>query len=108
MRTVDIAAFGIGIAIEVVFGFTLLAGILVLFAAIASSRTERQREAAVMRALGASSTMLQTALIAEFTLLGVLAAGGLPVRLSILTSFTPAGRLNGISGLLSNAFFRSA
>jgi len=67
-------------AIEFLFLFTLVAGVLVLYAALLSSRDERTREAALLRALGASSRQLQRAQLAEFfvvgTLAGVLAAAG--------------------------------
>jgi putative ABC transport system permease protein len=41
-------------AVEFLFVFTLAAGLLVLYAALLSSRDERTREAALLRALGAS------------------------------------------------------
>ncbi|HYF57485.1 MAG TPA: FtsX-like permease family protein, partial [Burkholderiaceae bacterium] len=40
-------------AVQFLFVFTLAAGVVVLYAALASSRDERMREAALMRALGA-------------------------------------------------------
>lgn len=60
--------------VEFVFVFTLLAGVLVLFAAVQGSRAQRRNEAAIMRALGARSSLLRTALLTEFLLLGGLAA----------------------------------
>jgi putative ABC transport system permease protein len=45
-------------AVEFLFVFTLAAGILVLYAALASSRDERVREAGLLRALGASRQQL--------------------------------------------------
>ncbi len=60
--------------VEFVFIFTLLAGVLVLFAAVQGSRAQRRNEAAVMRVLGARSRVLKTALLTEFLLLGGLAA----------------------------------
>lgn len=67
-------------AVEFLFVFTLAAGVLVLYAALASSRDERVREAALLRALGASRQQLQRAQVAEMTCLGglagLLAAGG--------------------------------
>jgi putative ABC transport system permease protein len=67
-------------AVEFLFVFTLLAGLLVLYAALLSSRDERTREAALLRALGASRAQLSGAQSAEFAglglLAGLLAAGG--------------------------------
>lgn len=60
-------------AVEFVFLFTLAAGLLVLEAAIVSTLDERQRDAAVLRALGASTRQLRTALVIEFALIGAVA-----------------------------------
>ncbi len=60
-------------AVEFLFVFTLAAGVLVLYAALASSRDERVREAALLRALGASRQQLSRAQVAEMTCLGGLA-----------------------------------
>jgi putative ABC transport system permease protein len=46
-------------AVEFLFGFTLAAGLVVLFAAITATREERAREYAIMRAVGARSQLLQ-------------------------------------------------
>lgn len=43
-------------AIQFVFLFTLLAGVIVLYAALASAAEERRYELAVMRSLGADAT----------------------------------------------------
>jgi putative ABC transport system permease protein len=60
-------------AVEFLFVFTLAAGVLVLYAALASSRDERVREAALLRALGASRQQLSRAQVAEMACLGGLA-----------------------------------
>lgn len=60
-------------AVQVLFGFALLAGLVVLFAALQSTADERMQELAVMRALGARSRQLRAALIAEFAGLGTIA-----------------------------------
>lgn len=60
-------------AIEFVFAFTLIAGIIVLCAAIAASQDERIYEAAVMRTLGAKRSQLLLAQLAEFITIGFLA-----------------------------------
>jgi putative ABC transport system permease protein len=62
-------------AVEFLFGFTLAAGLVVLFAAVSATRDAREREYAVMRALGAGSRLLARVQRAE--LLGVGALAGL-------------------------------
>jgi putative ABC transport system permease protein len=62
-------------AVEFLFGFTLAAGLVVLFAAITATREARAREFAIMRALGASGSLLAQVQRAE--LLGVGALAGL-------------------------------
>ncbi|MFV1987077.1 MAG: ABC transporter permease [Gemmatimonadota bacterium] len=54
-------------------GFTLIAGLLILAATVVASRALRQRENAVLRALGASSGALRGILVTEFFALGTLA-----------------------------------
>ena len=60
-------------AVQFIFVFTLLAGLAVLYAAIASTQDERLYQATVMRTLGASRSQLRRAIIAEFAVLGALA-----------------------------------
>ena len=60
-------------AVEFLFLFTLGAGVLVLYAALASSHDERVREAALLRALGATREQLARAQTAEMICLGGLA-----------------------------------
>jgi len=62
----------VALAVEFVFVFTLLAGLTVLFAAMQSSQDERMREVAILRTLGASSATVRSALLAEFSVLGLL------------------------------------
>ena len=61
------------LAVQYVFGFTLLAGITVLLAAIQSTRDERRYESAMLRTLGASRLTVLQGVAAEFTMLGLLA-----------------------------------
>lgn len=63
----------VALAVEYVFGFTLLAGLAVLFAAIQSTQDERRREGAVLRVLGASRRHLNLGTLVEFAALGTLA-----------------------------------
>lgn len=60
-------------AVELVFGFAVLAGLAVLYAALQASSDERQHELAVLRALGARRRQLIYALLAEFLMLGAMA-----------------------------------
>ncbi len=61
------------LAVEYVFVFTLAAGLLVLLAAVQASRDERRFEAALLRTLGASRRTVLQGLIAEYSVLGLLA-----------------------------------
>ena len=60
-------------AVEFLFGFTLVAGLIVLFAAVSATREERAREFAIMRAVGASSRLLGDVQRAELVGVGLLA-----------------------------------
>jgi putative ABC transport system permease protein len=60
-------------AVQALFGLALAAGLTVLYAAMQASTDERQRELAVLRALGARGAQLRLALLAEFAALGALA-----------------------------------
>src|SRR3990172_10925915 len=67
-------------AIEFVFIFTLLAGLIVLAAALQTTHDERIRESAVLFALGANRRQITTSLLAEFICIGLIAG--------ILAAFT--------------------
>jgi len=60
-------------AVSWVLGFSLLAGLLVLVAALSATAEERRFEAALMRTLGADRGQLRAAVLGEFALLGLLA-----------------------------------
>jgi putative ABC transport system permease protein len=60
-------------AVEYLFGFTLAAGVMVLLAAVGASRQAREREYAIMRALGASRHLLAQVQRTELLGLGWLA-----------------------------------
>jgi len=57
-------------AVQMLFGFALVSGVLVLWAALLSTRDSRLREAAVFRALGASRRQLAVAQTIELVLVG--------------------------------------
>ena len=60
-------------AVEFVFLFSVVAGLLVLFAAVSSTHGERMFDTAVMRTLGAASAQMRAVQAAEFLLIGALA-----------------------------------
>lgn len=62
-------------AVEYVFLFTLVAGLMVLVAAVNASREERRAEIALLRTLGAPRARIRRHLIAEFGSLGIMAGG---------------------------------
>ncbi len=61
------------LAIEFLFLFTLASGLMVLYAALLGSQDLRMREAALLRALGATAGQLSRAQWIEYLLLGSLA-----------------------------------
>jgi putative ABC transport system permease protein len=61
------------LAVQGIFVFTLFAGLVVLIAALQSQKTERQREIAILKTLGASQRLLKRRIWAEFSLLGAVA-----------------------------------
>jgi putative ABC transport system permease protein len=68
-RIMDQAA----LAVQFVFLFTLAAGLVVLYAAVASTQDERLFQATIMRTLGASRAQIRRAHLAEFSLIGAIA-----------------------------------
>ena len=60
------------LAVQSVFLFTLLAGLVVLLAAVQASRDERRYESAMLRTLGANRRTVLKGILAEFATLGVL------------------------------------
>jgi putative ABC transport system permease protein len=91
-RMVDHAAR----AVQFVFLFTLAAGLLVLYAAIASTQDERRHQAAILRALGASRSQIRRAHLAEFGLTG--AAAG----------FVAAAGASGLAYFIAHRFLHLA
>jgi putative ABC transport system permease protein len=76
--------------VEFVFGFTLLAGLVVLMAALQTTHDERTYESALLSSLGANRNQILASLISEFLVLGlaagILAAFAATVLESILAS----------------------
>lgn len=79
-------------ALEFVFAFTLVAGLLTLYTAVIATQDERRYDTALIRTLGGTSSQIRNALIAEFTALGA-AAGLLGVLGSIALTWALATRI---------------
>jgi putative ABC transport system permease protein len=60
-------------AVQFVFGFAVVAGVVVLFGALQATHDEREKELAILRTLGARNAQLRSALLAEFAVLGLVA-----------------------------------
>jgi len=71
-------------AVEFVFLFGLLAGLVVLFAAISATHDERVFDAAIMRTVGATGRQMLSAHAAEFAAIGALAGLLAAIGASIL------------------------
>lgn len=61
-------------AAQVVFFFTLLAGVVVLLAALEATRDERRHESALIRTLGADNAMVRRGLLIEYGIMAIIAA----------------------------------
>lgn len=76
-------------AVEFLFAFTLAAGLVVLLAAITATRGEREREFAILRAVGAGSSLLRQ--VQRIELLGVgLLAGFLASSVAVAVGWALA------------------
>ena len=79
-------------AVEFLFVFTLAAGVLVLSAGLWTSRERRAKDWAVMRALGASGSLLGKVQRVELISVGAL-AGGLAAAAALLIGWVLASRV---------------
>ena len=82
----------VSMAIEYMFVLTLITGSVLLLATVRVSYDRRRKETAVQRAIGASRRHILRAIIAEFSLLGVL-AGLVGVLFSSITASMLAQQL---------------
>jgi putative ABC transport system permease protein len=73
MQTVQDMLNRVTSAVQFVFAFSLVAGLLVLYAALAATRDERALETALWRVLGARKRQLWQVQIIEFMAIGMLA-----------------------------------
>jgi putative ABC transport system permease protein len=79
----------LSIAVSFVFGFCMLAGVVVLYAALVATRSARLQEASLLRAFGASRKQVSLMILTEFvsialvaSIVAVLVANGLSYYLS--------------------------
>ncbi|RVU85822.1 FtsX-like permease family protein [Leucothrix sargassi] len=59
-------------AVQAIFAFTLIAGVVVLLAALQSQKAERRRELAILKTIGASRQQIKVSIIIEFLLVGAI------------------------------------
>ena len=76
--------------VQVVFWFSLAAGVLVLLAAISASQDERLLEGGVMRVLGGSRRQLRLAQASEFAAIGLLSGLVAAIAASVLAGVIAA------------------
>ncbi len=79
-------------AAQVVFAFTLIAGLVVLLAALEATRDERRIESALIRTLGADNATVRKGLLVEYAIMALIAAG-LATLGSALTGWVLADEL---------------
>ena len=73
-------------AVQALFGLSLIAGMLVLWAALVASRAERGQEAALLRAFGASRRQIAQAQALELALVGLIAGLAAAILAQLLGS----------------------
>jgi len=86
LRTLDLLLGQVWMAVRVLSLFALATGLLVLIAATATARSERNREGLLLRTLGAPSRTVLRIVATEAIALGILAAG-LGTGLALLSSW---------------------
>ena len=74
-------------AVQFVFLFTLIAGLIIMYAAVVAGYDERVHEAAILRTLGASSAHLLRSQFIEFAVIGTIAAVIASLASSLLAFF---------------------
>ena len=74
MNQVRVIMQKMSLAIGFVFTFCIVAGLVVLYAALVATREARIRESAMLRVLGASKAQAALAMLTEFACIGVVAA----------------------------------
>ncbi|MGH8079448.1 MAG: ABC transporter permease [Lysobacter sp.] len=84
LKQVRSTADQVSTVVEVVFYFSLVAGVLVLMAAVSASQDERLLEGGVMRVLGGSRRQLRLAQASEFAAIGLLSGLTASIAASVL------------------------
>jgi putative ABC transport system permease protein len=84
LKQVRSTADQVSTVVEVVFYFSLAAGLLVLMAAVSASQDERLLEGGVMRAIGGSRRQLRLAQASEFAAIGLLSGLTAAIAASVL------------------------
>jgi putative ABC transport system permease protein len=85
LKQVRSTADQVSTVVQVVFWFSLAAGVLVLLAAVSASQDERLLEGGVMRVLGGSRRQLRLAQASEFAAIGLLAGLVAAIAASVLS-----------------------
>lgn len=85
LKQVRSTADQVSTVVQVVFWFSLAAGVLVLLAAVSASQDERLLEGGVMRVLGGSRRQLRMAQASEFAAIGLLSGLVAAVAASVLS-----------------------
>lgn len=80
------------LAVQAIFVFTLVSGVVVLFSALQSQKAIRRKEIAILKTLGASRAYLRRNLLLEFIMIGGL-AGFLASSLAIVVGNVVAYQL---------------
>jgi len=83
-------------AVQAIFLFTLVAGVVVLFSALQSQKAMRRKEIAILKSLGASRAYLRRSLVLEFAMIGGL-AGFLASVLALIAGNVAASMLFDLS-----------
>jgi len=85
LKQVRSTADQVSTVVQVVFWFSLAAGMLVLLAAVSASQDERLLEGGVMRVLGGSRRQLRLAQASEFAAIGLLSGLVAAIAASVLS-----------------------
>ena len=75
MNTTEKTLGSISKALQTISAFTVLAAVIILLNSLTLTYQQRQREAALLKTLGASPSQLRNSFLAEFILLGFFSAG---------------------------------
>ena len=80
------------LAVQAIFIFTLVSGVVVLFSALQSQKAMRRKEIAILKTMGASHAYLRRSLLLEFIMIGGI-AGFIAASLAIVVGNLAASQL---------------